>query len=294
MPRDRENQFLPGKLWSLLEMLKRFGGDEFFGALDTLAKFSQSMVEHPTSEVLRVPAVDRDEYIRAATVILDQCTDWRMPATVAVARDTIDWFESIPIKTLNTEQEGVISVVEFSSSQRINRIHSLTQIGPRLEAEASGHLFFYVGLEDKELFEQQEYLFGPTVESNFRSANFDIEEAGRCLALNRWTAAVLHLMRALEPALGALQAEVRVAVQKDQWHHVIDQIEKSIRSMTPPGRTREDIQFFSEAATEFRHIKDAWRNYAAHGKDRYDEERARRIYSSVRSFMMHLSSRLKE
>ena len=47
-------------------------------------------------------------------------------------------------------------------------------------------------------------LFGPDVFNNFSSANDDIDEAGKCLALGRGTACVMHLMRVLEVGLAAL------------------------------------------------------------------------------------------
>lgn len=86
---------------------------------------------------------------------------------------------------------------------------------------------------------------------------------------------------------------------------MILQIEKAIRLMNddlhsgrPPQHTRaatkDEIDWFSDAATHFRYLKDAWRNYAAHGKDRYDRDEADRVYQNVKDFMISLSSRLSE
>lgn len=161
--------------------------------------------------------------------------------------------------------------------------------------------FRFLLLDEKAtaLFESAEPLFGPAVFTQFNVANHDIEEAGKCLALGRWTATVLHLMRALEPALTALEAEVQTTVPKEQWHNKIDQIEKAIDDLAgnrhPTKKaTKDEVQWYSEAATHFRYIKDAWRNYAAHGRDTYDEARARRIYENVRDFMISLASRFSE
>lgn len=165
--------------------------------------------------------------------------------------------------------------------------------------------FLVLNAQERELFEPADPLFGQGVHDNFSSSRYDIAEAGKCMALERWTAAVLHLMRALEPALLALQTEVQASVPKDQWQQMILQIEKAIRTMDadlhsgqPPkhsrAATKDEIAWFSDTATHFRYLKDAWRNFATHGKDRYDKDEAARIYNNVRDFMIQLSSKLSE
>jgi len=57
---------------------------------------------------------------------------------------------------------------------------------------------------DKEKLYAAKLLFGDDVAKKFPSASVDIEEAGKCLALDRGTATVFHLMRAMEVGLRAL------------------------------------------------------------------------------------------
>jgi hypothetical protein len=122
--------------------------------------------------------------------------------------------------------------------------------------------FLILNARERELFNPTEPPFGQSVDANFKSAQYDIAEAAKCLALDRWTAAVLHLMRALEPTLIALQAEVQAQVPKDQWGNMIEQIEKAIRLMDgdlrstkPPqhsrSATKDEIAWFSDSATHF-------------------------------------------
>src|ERR1700704_2760134 len=58
-------------------------------------------------------------------------------------------------------------------------------------------------------------LFDDLVFDNFPSANDDIYEAGMCLALERATACVMHLNRALECGLAALAKTLGVDPQTD-------------------------------------------------------------------------------
>ena len=140
--------------------------------------------------------------------------------------------------------------------------------------------------------------FGDNVDNKFPSSRYDISEAGRCLALKRSTACVLHLMRALEVGLASLAGALGRTLTTENWNTILSDIETEIRSRTKathgPTWKDKDEPFFAESATHFRFIKNAWRNHAMHAKDKYTEEQAEEIYDSVRSFMRHLSERLSE
>jgi hypothetical protein len=151
--------------------------------------------------------------------------------------------------------------------------------------------FFRLSPNEARFYHPDALLFGEQVAVSFPSASFDIDEAGKCRALSRWTACVVHLMRALDVALHVFQDHMQVKVPKENWQDVINQIEAKIKANGPK---HPDQQWASEAATHFRHLKDAWRNYAVHGKDAYDEERAVTIYDSTRAFMRQLAARVSE
>ncbi|TAD81913.1 MAG: hypothetical protein EAY70_04230 [Sphingomonadales bacterium] len=133
--------------------------------------------------------------------------------------------------------------------------------------------------------------FGDRVRLAFPSSSFDIEEAIKCRSLELWTASVTHLMRALDPPLLAFQTYLAVPCPKENWQNILDQIDAAIKSK---GHKAHDHQWNSEASAHFRILKDAWRNHAMHGKDRYDESRATTIFESVRGFITHLAERLGE
>lgn len=136
-------------------------------------------------------------------------------------------------------------------------------------------------------------LFGQTVEDAFPSAAPEILDAGRCRAAGLWTACVMHLMRAVEPALQALAGSVEV--QPDQnWNTALNQIEAKLRAMQKSTHGAEEEQWASEAVLQLRAIKNAWRNRAMHGAIRYGEDDAVRIFESVKFFMQTLALRLAE
>lgn len=134
--------------------------------------------------------------------------------------------------------------------------------------------------------------------SKFPSIAKEIDEAAKCYGTGRNTACVFHLMRILEAGLNSLAKVFNVPFQHANWEQVLNQVEKKIKdistSPTKPSNWKEDQQFYSESASQFRYFKDAWRNYAMHLHERYDEGQTLSIYNHVREFMSHLSKRFSE
>jgi hypothetical protein len=134
------------------------------------------------------------------------------------------------------------------------------------------------------------------VTAAFPSAEYEIKEASKCLALRRNTACVFHCMRVLEHGLCALAGQFDVPAGHKTWNELIEQIEKAIKEKAKekPASWKDDQQFYAEAASQFMHFKNAWRNYTAHLHFKYTEDEAEPIYRHVRDFMMHIAKRLKE
>jgi hypothetical protein len=165
-----------------------------------------------------------------------------------------------------------------------------------IQIEMAGRACLVVNADRAKFFSSPD-LFGDAVEYKFPSASPEIMEAGKCYALGRYSASVYHLMRVLEIGLKCLATATDVTFANQNWQNVIDQIEKNIRSMTAQTHGenwRADEQYYSEAAAYFRILKTAWRNYAMHMHERYDEERATDIFNNVRGFMRHLATKLSE
>ena len=170
------------------------------------------------------------------------------------------------------------------------------ELRERIEDELEGKTFFYISDHVSLMSDRQP--FGNKVGAAFPSAQYDITEAGHCLALRRSTACVVHLMRALEVALASLATALGLSLKTENWNRILNDIEDAIRSRTRATHGQQwkdkDEPFFTEAAAHFRLIKNAWRNHVMHGRDKYTEQEAEDIYRSVRPFMQHLSERLSE
>lgn len=189
------------------------------------------------------------------------------------------------------DNSGVIAIKDNNAAILVKYLESMTNI---LRDDLSSKFVFIIAPKYAELLDSELPVFGGQVHDAFPSAEADIRDAARCLSVGANTACVIHCMRALEPALHKLQESVGVNVQKEQWDQIIRQIESKIREINKRTHGADDEQWFAEAASHFLHIKNAWRNYAAHGRAHYDEEKASEVFYSTKALMRHLATRLSE
>jgi hypothetical protein len=163
-----------------------------------------------------------------------------------------------------------------------------------LKAETRSKLYLFVGMKGATLWSPNESLFGAAVDTNFSSAVEDIEEAAKCLAVDRGTACVMHLMRATEVPLKALAGALNVGPQND-WGSYIRKIDEELGDrLKATGKRTADEAFYSHASMSFERVKRGWRNSTMHVDQTYTVERAQEIFDATKSFMRHLATRLKE
>jgi hypothetical protein len=149
-------------------------------------------------------------------------------------------------------------------------------------------------------FYENSRLFGQLVAINFSNANYDIEEAGKSFAVDRYTACVMHLMRSLEVALDAVGIAVglpdTVVEAHASWESLLKKIDTQImandKSAIPDWPLKR--QFFVDARAHLSSVKNAWRNPSMHLEKKYTEREAERIFRSVKDFMEHLAAHLTQ
>ncbi len=178
-----------------------------------------------------------------------------------------------------------------------DRIKTLME---ELELELEGLTVFSVLADDAEFYAKAEKWF-PASPIAFPSSKYDIEEACKCYALERYTARVYHAMGILQTGLYAMAHQLGVflkyPIELAEWHEVISAIEAKIeplRHMPKSPQRDELLSFYSGCATHFRFLKDAWRNHVAHMREKYDRNSAHSILMQVRDFMEQLSIKIHE
>lgn len=158
-------------------------------------------------------------------------------------------------------------------------------------------------------FYEAKHLFGKGVAKAFPSANFDVQEAGTCLACGRYTASIFHLMCATEYALRALANDRRVTLttkggkpfptEMGTWEDVLKALDTEIGKISEWPRTKGEaklqaLQFYNSAIEELRAIKEAWRNPVMHARTHYLREDAEQVLAHVLRLMQSLSTRITE
>ncbi|MGE0004093.1 MAG: hypothetical protein AB7S92_00750 [Parvibaculaceae bacterium] len=165
-----------------------------------------------------------------------------------------------------------------------------------IRSELKDRLFLHIP-SGRAAFYDNVSIIDDNAKACFPYAFQELRSASNCYAYEMENACVFHGMRALEHGLKALANDVSVVYDVQTWQTLLDQIESKIRDegkKPNSPKKQERLQFLSEASAEFRHFKDAWRNYISHNKISYDETQARRVLEHVSSFIETLSKYLKE
>ncbi len=138
-------------------------------------------------------------------------------------------------------------------------------------------------------------LFGSGVDSSFPDCTRDIGEAGKCIAMDRWTAAVFHLMRVLELGLRKLAGDLNVQIPPDELSRkpmglILNECRTTLnKGMQSSQFGKNERDFYEEALAFLESAKNAWRNYVDHGRYNYSEEEAIEVFNAVRSFMRQIA-----
>ncbi|HEX5183529.1 MAG TPA: hypothetical protein VFW19_10300 [Allosphingosinicella sp.] len=281
---------LSGRVESLWDMLKVFApwisNSAYNLGIVAEGFVSQSRVATELGNHSLVCSHDKVKGICAAVAAIEQTSqDLNLKATNAQSKRCGDY-----ISNFKHHDSDNCSILIEKAQNFGHMLHSLSTV---FSDELAAIIFVAVRQSDKTYLEDGCQPFGPEVEDAFPSAAFEITEASKCRAFERWTASVMHLMRALETGLACL-ADFAGVDPKENWNKLLNEMEAKLRQVGKKTHGAEEEQFAAEAITHFRAIKNAWRNHAMHAREKYDEERAVAIYDSVRSFMRHLATRLRE
>jgi hypothetical protein len=264
---EPSERFKSGRLWSLWDMYN-FKIKPLIDAQDVLSQCTYMMAnKHRDMH----PVVNNG--IRENIVALIENLEIELPP---------ERFEFCR-KSLGRLRETVVK-----SSQTAPILEHLQDLRVRLLDECE--MIFCVSLDDSEkaLFEQQSPLFGDNVEAKMNAASEDISEAGKCLALNRPTASVFHLMRVMERAVQMFGDMMGIPLANEQnWQNILDQINKKIKFL---DHKQKQTKTFAEISNQLYAVKIAWRNEVMHPKQTYTVDEAREIFRHTEIFVKQLAA----
>jgi len=172
----------------------------------------------------------------------------------------------------------------------------LVDLYSRALDELNGRCLLMVTLDTADAYEHPEIGWELPIQA-FHSSETDIAEAQRCYALDRSTACVFHLMRALESPLKTLATELGIVKHSPTWEAYLssmtDQIKKKFPDKTKAHADKRE--YFTSLEGQLRAIKTAWRNPTMHGIAKlYTPGMAHELIILVRAFMRHAGEELCE
>ena len=214
----------------------------------------------------------------------------------------IIWLGDLHKECLNLGLKGssqTVTKLLMAYQQKDTKFHQIDtlfqELSGRLADEMQIGEYFSIDPDKYQYLEKN--LFGEKVTDSFPSLSFDIEEAGKCLAFERWTASVFHLMRVMEAGLQVLGDKLKLPPTTNRsWDRILKKCDaelvKPLVQRSPEWAS--DDAFFSGATAMLRAVKDAWRNPTMHVGKVYTKEQAQDIWNTVKGFMRHLSVKLSE
>jgi hypothetical protein len=270
----------PGKVWSLWDMLK-LSASSFTRAIaslrhiQTFIDFNKDSAEKVLSKDNRQRAAQHiDELIQAVVII-------GMPITIKSIGRLKDRLDSPGI----TYQELGAAYLKIET-----RVHD----------ELDLVSVFVLAQEKAKLFEPREPLFGSDFEGKFASAGvYEVDEAAKCMALGRDTAAVFHLMRCMEIGIRTVAKSLGipdpVKGADRNWNEMLKKIKTAMDArFNPPTWKPGDQEIFQSAYGSLDAVRVAWRNTTMHVENKYSAEEAEHIFVATRGFMKKLVSRMDE
>jgi hypothetical protein len=159
--------------------------------------------------------------------------------------------------------------------------------------------FLYVKPETLRVYQNPE-LAGEGFKLGFTNGNRELTEAGNCLALDRFTACVCHLMRALEIGLTSLERQLGIVAPakgaENTWGKILGRIKDRMdqNDKTPPPDWAKDREFYQKAYSFLQAAKTPLRDSTMHVKSVYDQESATSVFSVTAEVLRHLATRLAE
>jgi len=145
---------------------------------------------------------------------------------------------------------------------------------------------------DRESYFRDVEVFGQAVATAFPLVGYDVEEAGKCLALDRGTATVFHAMRIMEEGLKYLASLLGIPYAPS-WESYIQQISDQVnqKHKHKSVKWKRDEAFFKRILGDLEAVKIAWRNPTMHIVRTYAPSEAEDVFRAVRTLTDELAKR---
>lgn len=268
--------------------------DKFMQAFNDIAVLAQTIVLVrqilQNSQTMQISEQQVEEFKNNIIALHDDLTCADMPISAVSANEIIEIYNRLT---------AVDNCVQFTEQDLIGLERHLDELRSRIRDEFITRTVLVLPYQEGKRYQMSQELFGIEVINKFPSAAYEIDEAGKCLALGRLTACVFHLMRALEVGIEGTRKCLGIPDPvKDgdrNWGSVLNKFKGEFERRNKAGwDQQEDKDFFAEIHASLDAVKNVWRNATMHVEKKYTDEEAEHIFNAVRGFMKKLAVRLDE
>lgn len=273
------------QIWNYWDIMEHLAVEDILSALPMLTSYGTKWSQAGAPEKQEIFPETYDLIYQSVERLQKALSDLDAPISLRATTELLSAFDASFI--------GDSGCHVFTGQNLATTIFCMTQIGNSLYIELGQRFFIKLRGANKELYDQEYGLFGDEVDDAFPEAIADISEAGKCLALERWTATVFHLMRAMEVGVATLADKLQATVLNKHgetlpWGILNGNIGDKITLM-PDGSEKDDWQVMH---TLLHSANRAYRTKTAHPKKTYDEKEALAAYHATKSFMQAMAERI--
>ena len=186
----------------------------------------------------------------------------------------------------------------FEASSKLPDEKEIGELVFRLIDELRDRKFIGLKKDLGALFNTQQ--FSADVRLKFSSAVVDIDEAMNCLALERSTASVFHLMRVMEVAVRAtascLGVPDPVRGSDKNWGQMLNQIKSAMNAKWPTSadKMQTDAKLFENLYVSLDAVRNGLRNATMHVERTYTMDEAQRVRHAVEGLLIIMAGRFDE
>jgi hypothetical protein len=307
-------ELIPGRLYSLWDIMKAFNAALLAHAFSSLAAYSQQETASGLAASATPVGKDRLDQLTSPLVAA------RVIATMLGLTETSDAIQRLSMAMKSSVEPITHVTLHYALEHLIDLMKN--QLDKRKVFALDATKSKYYQADEYGVFPPQllhtnalaareklpEPLFSPRAITAFPSAYMDIVEAGRCLALERNNAAIYHLMQVAEVGLRTLAWDRRAKVIKwkkevplefSQWGDLIVAVrtKRDLINNWPRSKAvkEEANRYYTRAIFEVDSFNEIFRKHISHARNElYESDVAISCWGHVYRFMDMLAERMSE
>lgn len=278
----RTGGFAPGSVWSLWDIMKKFELDGLLGPCQVISQLRGSIENAPQSTAFAPWNKRHPDYLRILPKI----------------REAPDHLRRVDLKSSAKCADRLLS--EVTGNAVFNDIRSrIMALEDAIRDELERRIVLIVDQRKQEFFKGAPLEID--VREAFPKAAVEMNEAARCIATDRHTASVFHMMRAMEICVQRFGKKLHVPMSivtkndklRDQaWGDITNQIKHKINKRRQKTKSqKQQVVMFLAVLSKLDDVREAWRNPTMHpGEKSYNGLEAEDIFIRTCSFLRELAT----